>query len=400
MFPGTLYAQSDKDRTIVVTTIGIDSAENNEFEVSILAVIPKGSNDINANLEVFSAKGKTIAECLNNISANVGKETSLAHCDCIILSQDIMQDNTIKVLDYFIRTANLTTNATLVGTDGKSQDLINATKSSNNLLDLSIKNIVNFQEDRTLLEHITIERFFRKYYTKCSTFTLPILSTKSPEEGSNESSGGGSGSEGNSPEGGDSGSGSSSGSGGKQKKIVNDNKIALLKEGKYIGTLTEDEVFIYNLFSPTSDYIYIEVNNVNDENVVDSTEVYEQVEKYIIPQYKFDSDGNPYVEYKITLSLMLDEISSSHNYNYSAIDGLNNYISDVVEEKIQSQIADKLQSTISLMQEKGYDILNLYDRFNAYRYDDFREYLLSLDQQEDFMSNIYFKADVGINFVL
>lgn len=400
MFPGTLYAQSDKDRTIVVTTIGIDSAENNEFEVSILAVIPKGSNDINANLEVFSAKGKTIAECLNNISANVGKETSLAHCDCIILSQDIMQDNTIKVLDYFIRTANLTTNATLVGTDGKSQDLINATKSSNNLLDLSIKNIVNFQEDRTLLEHITIERFFRKYYTKSSTFTLPILSTKSPEEGSNESSGGGSGSEGNSPEGGDSGSGSSSGSGGKQKKIVNDNKIALLKEGKYIGTLTEDEVFIYNLFSPTSDYIYIEVNNVNDENVVDSTEVYEQVEKYIIPQYKFDSDGNPYVEYKITLSLMLDEISSSHNYNYSAIDGLNNYISDVVEEKIQSQIADKLQSTISLMQEKGYDILNLYDRFNAYRYDDFREYLLSLDQQEDFMSNIYFKADVGINFVL
>ena len=400
MFPTTLYTQSDKDKTIVVTTIGIDKSENDEYEVSILAVIPKGSNDINANLEVFSAKGKTIAESLNNISANVGKETSLAHCDCIILSKDIMKDNTLQVLDYFIRTANLTTNATLVGTDGKSQDLINATKSSNNLLDLSIKNIISFQEERSLLEHITIERFFRKHYTKSSTFTIPMLSTKSPEGGSNESSGGGAGSEGNSPQGDSGGSGGSSGSSGSQKKIVNDSQVGLIKNGKFAGTLSEEELFIYNLISPTSKYIYIEVEDINDANVNNSTEIFEQVEKYIVPHYKFDNDGNPYVEYYITLSLMLDEISSTNNYHYSAINGLNNYITDVVEKKIQNQITDKLNKTISIMQEKKYDILNLYDRFNAYRYTDFKKYLESLDTEEDFMSNIYFKINTGINFVL
>lgn len=165
MFPSTLYLQSDKDKTVVITTVGIDREED-EYNISLLAVIPKGSNDINANLEVFEAKGKSVAEALDNLSLNSGKKIGLAHCDCIIFSLEVAEDNVAMVLDYFIRTANLTSNATLVATDGKSKDLINATKSSNNLLDLSLKNIVMFQEETSLLENVSIQKFYRNYFTK------------------------------------------------------------------------------------------------------------------------------------------------------------------------------------------------------------------------------------------
>ena len=58
-----------------------------------------------------------------------------------------MSDNVTRYLDYFIRSANLTTNASLIATDGKASDLLSATKSSNNLLDLSLRSIVQFKEE-------------------------------------------------------------------------------------------------------------------------------------------------------------------------------------------------------------------------------------------------------------
>ena len=175
MLPSTLYMQSDKDDTIIITTIGIDK-ESSGYKLTALAVIPKGSNDINSNLEVFNATGDTISQALDTIALDTGKKIGLAHCDCIILSQEILNENITRLMDYFIRTANLTTNATLVATDSEANKLIEATKSSNNLLDLSLKSIVTYQEKSSMYDDITLEKFYRTHYMKSSTFNLPIIS--------------------------------------------------------------------------------------------------------------------------------------------------------------------------------------------------------------------------------
>ncbi|MGN0961234.1 MAG: hypothetical protein ACI4PF_03440, partial [Christensenellales bacterium] len=232
-FPSALYMQSDKDTTIVTSAVGIDLKEDEgEYEVTILAVIPKGSNDVNSNLEVFSSTGKSISEALESISLSIGRKIGLAHCDSIIFNEKLMETNLTLILDYFIRTANLSTNPTLVATPDSAKDLLNAVKSSNNLLDLSLKNIIDNQEDRTLLTNVTIDRFYRAYLSKNSTFAIPLLTTESSQDGGD----GGSGSEGNLPE--DSSGGSSGGSSGdKSKKIKNDNEIAIIKDGKLVGKL-------------------------------------------------------------------------------------------------------------------------------------------------------------------
>jgi spore germination protein KC len=161
---------SDKDETIIITTVGIDK-EGDQYNLTALAVIPKGSEDINSNLEVFEAKGDTISQALDTISLDTGKKIGLAHCDCLILSQEILEDNITKILDFFIRTANLTTNATIVATDSQANKLIEATKSSNNLLDLSLKNIVSYQEH--LLKSSTlnlVSKFLSRTPTKIRCF--------------------------------------------------------------------------------------------------------------------------------------------------------------------------------------------------------------------------------------
>lgn len=399
MFPTTLYAQSDKDKTLVVTSIGIDKKDD-QYSLTTLAVIPKGSNDVNANLEVFSGEGETISDALKNISFNSGKKIGLAHCDSIIISLDATDTNIATILDYFIRTSNLATNASIIVSDGEAKDLINASKSSNNYLDLSLKNIVAFQEENSFMDDITIEKFYKTYYTESSTFYLPIISVQSPEESGASSDGGGSGSSGNQSGGGSKDSGGGESGGSEDKKIKNDERVLVLKNGKKEKELTEDELFIYSLISSASDNLQIKLDKVNDEYVTDSMEVFQQVEKTVFTWLKFDAEGKPYVEYDVWLSLMIDEIDSELNYSYSAIDSLQSFISPTVEKLIQEQVKEKLENTINTYQKDKTDVLGLYEKYHAFHTSKWKKYLKTLDDQHNYMSNLDIVIDLHLNYVI
>ena len=397
--PSTIYKQSDKDRTIVTSSIGID-IKDDKYEVTILAVIPKGENDVNSNLEVFNAEGDTISDALDSISFDIGRKIGLAHCDCIIFTEELMQTNITQILDYFIRTANLSTNPSLIATPDSAKDLLSAVKSSNNLLDLSLKNIISSQEDRTLLDNITIDRFYRAYYSPNSTFTIPVLSVKS--SGSSESQGGGSGSTGNTPED-SSGSSSSGGSQGgeksEDKKIENKNEIAILRDGELMGYLSEDEKFIYSLLSKPAHYQKFVLENINDENFTNSKVVFQEADKIVIPMCKFE-DGKPVMEYNIWLSVMIDEVKSTENHDYASINGTENYLTDTVKNEFQKLVDEKLAATNKAMQENKYDVLNLYAKFNAYKYRKFQDYTKTLEDIREYMTDMSIKINLKLNYVI
>jgi len=387
MFPTTLYLQSDKDQNIIITTLGIDK-ESDTIRLSALAIIPQSGSDQSSNLETFEGEGETISEALSQISNNTGKKIGLAHCDCIAISASAMQDNITLYLDYFIRSANLTTNASLIGTDGKASDLLSATKSSNNLLDLSLRNIVQFKEERTLLDSVNIEKFYRQYFTESSTFYMPLLSTED-SSANNQSS-----SQNNSSSSNNNSSSDSQGSGSSEKKLIDKNKIAVITKGKFSRILDEDEQLIYGLLAKTSKNMTITLDNINDEAVTNSKETFEQVGKIVIPIYSFENN-TPTVTYNVYLNLRIDEVTGE-NFSYSAIDGLHNFLSDTVKEKINTLVQDNLITTVSKMKENKSDILNLYTKFNAFKHQKWQNYLATLDNQDDYLAGI----DIKINLKL
>ena len=395
-FPSTLYKQSDKDKTIVASSIGIDLKED-EYEVTILAVIPKGGSDVSSNLETFNATGESVSDALDKISLDIGRNIGLAHCDTIIFTEELMQTNLTQILDYFIRTANLSTNPSLVATPDSAKDLLDAVKSSNNLLDLSLKNIILSQEDRTLLSNVTIDRFYRAYYSPNSTFTIPLLSVKK-EGGSGDASSGGS----NFPEDDSGGSSSSGGSGGsqEQKKIKNDNEIAIVRDGSFVAHLSDDEKFIYSLVTKPSAYQKFTIKGVNDENFINSDLVFQEADKFILPLCKFYDNGKPYMEYNIWLSVMIDEVKSQDNHSYSSVAGIRNFLTPTVEKLFHEQVNEKLENTIRAMQEKKYDVLNLYAKFNAFKYKKFNNYMDSLESDKDYMSEMSIKINLKLNYVI
>lgn len=390
MFPTTIYLQSDKDLTMIITTIGIDK-EDDEIKLSALAVIPKGGNDISSNLQVFEGSGKSITDAFAKISNSTGKKIGLAHCDCIALSKSAMEDNLTKYLDYFIRTSNLTTNASLVATDGSASDLLNATKSSNNLLDLSLRNIVQFKEERTLLDNVNIEKFYKQYFTENSTFYMPLLSTEEKNE-----------TKGNSPSQSSSDSTSSEGSGGGagdgDKKISDKNKIAVITKGKFVRTLDDDEFFIYSLVNKNTKGFKFTLDNVNDSAVTNSKEIFEQISKLVHTSYSFEN-GKPVATYDIVLNLRIDEVSGE-NFSYTAVDGLHNFLDDGVKEQFKEMVENKLDFTIDCMREYKNDILNLYTKFNAYKHSAWQAYLKNLPDQSDYLSGLDIKINLTIFNVL
>ena len=394
--PSTIYKQSDKDKTIVTSSIGIDLKED-MYEVTILAVIPKGENDVNANLETFSAEGKSVSDALDQISFDIGRKIGLAHCDCIIFNEELMSTNLTKILDYFVRTANLSTNPSLIGTQDSAKDLLSAVKSSNNLFDLSLKNIITSQEDRTLLDKITIDRFYRAYYSPNSTFTIPMLSIQSDSESSSSQGGGNSG--GNTSDSGAGSSNASSGQSEEQKKIKNSNDIAILRDGKFLNNLSEDEKFIYSLVTKPSHYQKFVLEEINDENFTATHLVFQEADKIIVPIPKFE-DGKPVMEYNIWLSVMIDEAMSEYNHNYGSITGTQNYLTDTVKEEFHKLVNKKLESTINAMQENKYDVLNLYAKFNAYKHRKFEEYIEEIGDVRNYMKDMSIKINLKLNYVI
>ena len=394
-FPSTLYQQSDKDKTIVTSSIGID-IKDNEYDVTILAVIPKDSSDVSSNLELFNGQGKTISEALDGISLDIGKKIGLAHCDCIIFSEELMQDNLATCLDYFIRTANLSTNPTLIATPDSAKDLLEAVKNSNNLLDLSLKNIISSQEYISVINNVTLDRFYRAYFSPHSTFTIPILETQESESSGGSETGGSGGESSNSSQ-----SESSNESSGNQqsKKISNDNKIAVVRDGKYISTLTEDEMFIYSLISKPSEYQKFVLENITDENVTNSTVILQEADKVIMPICKF-VDGKPVMQYNIWLSVVIDEVSSKDNYSFASVSGIKNYLTDIVKDEFYKQINEKLEITNKLMQENQYDIMNVYSKFNAFAYSKFHDYSNALGDNCQYMKDMTFEINLRLNYVI
>lgn len=386
MFPHTIYMQSDNNTKLVVTTIGIDKDEDG-YNITSLAVIPKVSSDVNANLEIFEGKGKTISEALMNIALNTGKEVGLAHCDCIILSLDVMQENVTQVLDYFIRTSNLTTNATILATDLEAKKLVEASKSSNNLRDLTLKDIVIYQERTSILENTTIERFYRAYFGKSGTFFVPILEVEEDSQGST-------GDGGDSPDQSE-GSDQQSNSG----KIKNNGDIIILKNGKFDRYLEDDEKFIYNLISPSSDFMNIQIKNINDEYVNNSLEIYQQVSKVSLPIYTFEN-GKPTVTYEVWINIMMEEIVSANNFAFASIDSLQNYLSDTAEKEILKVIDQKRKNTVELMQTSNNDILNLYKKFNAYKHKDWQEYLKKLSNPDKYLQDVDIRINTHLSYVI
>ena len=97
---------------------------------------------------------------------------------------------------------------------------------------------------------------------------------------------------------------------------------------------------------------------------------------------------------------MIDEISSTSNYSYASIDGLQSFLSDIAKEKITEQINEKLDKTLTLMKENNEDILNVYTKFNAFTHNKWEKYLSSIDNSSEYLDSLDIEIKLYLSYVI
>lgn len=454
LLPSAIYASAETEKRAVITALGIDKI-NNEIEVSVNVVIPNGGGQNSEDIQSLSGKGVNLSTALNSISLSLGKIVGLAHCEVIVLSNSVLEEDVIRYLDYFIRTNNLSTNASLVCTPSLAKDVIESSSTDNNKLNLDLKNIVDFNDEFLFTTSMTVEKFYQEYFSysqssfinlvevlpmkeasenntnkevrRLNLETAGLGSTLDEEEGSEENSEDSSGGEGEEQGAEESGSGSSSqqsegagsnvggmsesnkSAGGEKegasgesgggdekakKKITNSGKVALIKKGKFVRELKPEEISAYNYISRETQKGSVVIGEVNNEFFEDATLTFEVVDKKL-KHKTFFNNGVPIYKINLNLIVKLDEVNMK-NFEIGSIDSVKTFVDKNIIEKMKSKIKNNLSVAVNEARNNNIDSFQVYKQFNAFHQKEWKKYLKSLEKPEEYIKNILFQFDIHI----
>ena len=121
--PQAIYESAEFERRAIFTSLGVDKSDEG-YEVSGLVIIESTPESISSNAQIVTSKGRDFSEALYKLSISLGKEIGLAHCDAFIVSEELKDDDIIKVLDFCVRGNKLTQNAKVITCKGKAKDVL------------------------------------------------------------------------------------------------------------------------------------------------------------------------------------------------------------------------------------------------------------------------------------
>lgn len=443
LIPFSLYQPSETDKVAVITSIGIDKGEEG-IELSVNIVVPdsgqSGSNGgSSGKVKTLAAKGDDLSSAFSNIALVIGKTPGLAHCDSIIMNKTLFEENVTEYLDYFIRTNNLTSNATLIVAQESAKDIIEASAQQKGIRSISISDILTLNKRFALTGNSNIDVFYLNYFSPAAISILPVLSTGNSDEvggqtskgnkaeesaqsapsdatqsnnsqnqssstkqqsqnsSTNKQSQSSSGDGESSGSGGESGGGESSGgeSGGgdeSKKMIKNEGRAVVVKNGKLIYELPGNEVQGLNLISENTNKGNIKIENVtNDlfENATLNFEVFNKKNKH----NGYFINGMPVYNLKLTLVLKLEE-AVMKNLNIEAMQMPKDFMYGQIKTKVDEAVQKNIAALINSSKTNKADVLGVYDYFYKFHHNDWLNFIKGLQDKEDYLNYVTFTCEI------
>ncbi|MET3848638.1 spore germination protein KC [Paenibacillus sp. OAE614] len=150
----------------IISATSIDR-NNGKWEISFQVVIPQsiatqtggGSAGSQSPTTIFSTKGRSIAEAMQNASLETSRKLFFAHNSVLILSEDVAREEGVgEILDFFLRPFESRETMSVLLTKGKASNLLEVLipleKISGNaiqrIIDQSQKNLSQAQNMRLI----------------------------------------------------------------------------------------------------------------------------------------------------------------------------------------------------------------------------------------------------------
>lgn len=415
--PYSLYQVPETDKLSVITSVGLDKVEDG-IQLSANTIVPNsgtmsGSGGSDGTVKTIVVKGKNVGDAFSNLSLILGRLPGLAHCDSIVINKELMQEDVTKYLDYFVRTNNLTSNATLIVAENTAKEIIETTASQKGLRAITLSDVLLLNHEYVLTQKSNLDAFYANYFSKAPSMVLPILNVGESNQsddsslasgattGSSGAESGGSGqSQNNQSQNSGQGSGQdenkdSSQQGGQStpsKILKNEGKGAIVNKGKLVGIVEGEQMQGLSLLSKTVKKGNVQVNNINDKIFNDATLNFDIFNKSV-KSYGYFANGVPVFNYDITLVLKLEEVVMD-DYGVEAMTAVKNYMKGNIKELTESTIYEDISSIINKCKSTQSDILGVYDYFYKFHTTEWNKFLDGLEDKEDYLNYVVFTCDL------
>lgn len=390
--PSAIVARPQSFSKLIVRTIGIDKI-GDEYEVSVVAYIPRPTQTFSENFQVISAKGNSVYDSFTNISKLTGKTVALAESNLILVNDGVCEDGLLKTLDYFVREYSLENNTLLLNIQGStSKEVLEITKKIAKDVSIFLQDIAEYNKNYILSSYIWIEELYAESLSPNGDIILSVIKLKENDGLGLESEQSQGSSSADSLESQSGGGTNSSSSNGKNKKLVNEGDAIVLKKGKKVMELSYNEIFSLFWGKDRMDFGVIELDNYNDKicsNAKVGLSIFDNKVKF---KTKFEGE-KPICEILIKPRLILSEISQDIitkdflNETYHIDDEM---LRKALDKKIGFDFSSILRKTI----ENDVDVLDVYEIFYTNNTKNFYKLLNNLENPDKYISEIEFRIKV------
>lgn len=327
------------EKTALIISLGIDKTEKG-FEVTTQIAIPEASNSQATNKEsVISSEGKTLYEAITKIGGLTGWYPKLSFCNLIVIGENLLTENVMGLVDFFVRSYKVEDSAILCACEGTAKELLLSSSPLDNISGLSLSKIfVRDYNGASRVMTTSIKQFSIGYYSHSKMGYMPFIKTVLTDESgkggksapsstlSEPSSGSGSGG----------GQGSSQGGSGEQQLVIYDaNTCLLFNNGYKISTLNGDEALCYSLLYKSVTEAVFTIPSVDDDGKMGDLSIsVNRVSNKIFLTYENDEpvlNGDIKVWLRISdasMSESIKSISTLGKLNGKVLHDAQNYIID------------------------------------------------------------------------
>lgn len=384
MCPITISLPEQSRTESIITAVGVDKKED-EYEVSIQYVVPQSSGG-QENLKISKQKGKTVGEVFEKLNLELGKTLGFAHCRFIAFNEEAGKDSLTKILDYLLRQKTNTNNIVLILTKESAGDLLATANGIDSDLYTFLSNSSNSNEFKEYNDLTTIGDFFRSYFGEGNSLAIYIVNTEKTagEEGGASPTGGES-----SASSGSSGSSSTDSAGGETKEqIDNKERIAIIKDGKLLLSLDEEQSNDFVWFNEDVKRIIFQVNDYQDDRLGKVDTMVNIFKRFVRKKAYFDENGSPHMELNIknyirTSQIIADSLEQE-DYEISQDHFKEDFLKKVEEEAIK-----KVKKAEQHFKENNYDAIECYETFYKFKNKQLKEYLKT-HSKDDFIKQVTF----------
>jgi len=417
LVPSTIGVPEQNRTETIITAVGIDKLDT-EYEVSVQYIVPHGTESP-ASLQIASQKGESVGMAIEKLNLQIGKLSGFAHCKFLVFNDEAGKEDLTKIFDYFLRQKTNTNNISLINTKDSAKDLLNISNNLNSDLYSFLNNNGYSNELKDYQDVKTLGDFYMTYFSPIKCMLVNIIDVEEESSssdsqqgqsgsgggesdtkasGSSNSSGGSSAKQGKSESGKEDSSKSASSqsqSGGGQKSIANNATMLVLKDSKSLLKLDEQTSNGMSWFNPNIKKKNFKVKNYSDKDIKDADFIIDLHNKISLSDVYF-KDGKPYYKLKLILFVRTSQITSQ-NLKQADYEILQRRFSEDFKNAMRESVLSEIKLAEQNFKQNKYDVIDCFNKFYKFKTSELKQFLKTIENDEDFISNVNFEYE--INFV-